>query len=223
MEDVWKHHFRYYDLFQNNSDRYVKTLKLNAKELEDFHKILDGGAGTGNLTLELLKQGHEVVAVDLDDFSIELLKEKCADFLDKLKILKMDVQELDFEDEFFDGVVSIFVLSFVENSEKYFSEVYRVLKPAGKLTISSWAPVEDSWIGIMDLLEEELKEKKLLPKYQKEWDYIEESSGENLKKVLQGPSLKETEEMLRKVGFKNLQEFDENPFGKYAYSLSCEK
>ncbi len=77
MANTWTETLRYYDLIHNNSDRYERTIELHVQELQECHKILDTGAGTGNLTLELLKQGHEVVAIDNDKFALTLLRKKC--------------------------------------------------------------------------------------------------------------------------------------------------
>ncbi len=223
MDKVWEHHFKYYDLFQNNSERYRKTIDLHLKELKYFKKILDTGAGSGNLTFELLKQDKEVTAIDLDEFSLEILKQKCKEYKNKLKILKMDVQKLAFRNNEFGAVSSMFVIPFVKDNKKYFSEVYRVLRKGGKFTISAWAPVSDSWYGIMDLLEKELEQKGLLPKYQKEWEYIQESSKAHVKNVVKGPKVEELKLMLDESGFKNIRDYPKNPYNKYAYFITCEK
>ncbi len=223
MDDIWKHHFKYYDLFQNNSERYRKTIELHLKELKNFKKILDTGAGSGNLTFELLKQGKEVTAIDLDEFSLKLLKEKCKKYKDRLKVLIMNTQNLNFRNNEFNGVSSMFVIPFVGDNKRYFSEVYRVLKDNGKFTISVWAPVSDSWYGIIELLEKELKNKGLLPKFQKQWDYISQSSKVHVQNVLKGPKVDELKIILKKIGFKKIKDYPENPYKKYAYFLTCEK
>jgi SAM-dependent methyltransferase len=41
--------------------------------------ILDVGAGTGRVTLDLLRAGHEVVALDLDDELLSALRERAGD------------------------------------------------------------------------------------------------------------------------------------------------
>ncbi len=223
MKNLWKHHAKYYDLFQNNSTRYRNIIEIFLQELKECDKILDTGAGSGNLTLELLKQGHKVVAIDLDKFSLEILRKKCAAYSKNLNVLQMDVQALSFKHDEFDGVSSMFVIPFVKNNKKYFSEVYRVLKKKGKFTISTWAPIVDSWYGIIGLQTKELEQKKILPKYQKEWNYTMESAKIAINDVLKGSNLEKLKIMLKKAGFKNIKEYPNNSYGKYAYFLSCEK
>jgi len=97
------------------------------------------------LTVEFLKQGKEVTAIDSSDFALEILKDRCKAYKDKVKVQTMDVQKLDFADGTFDGACSMFVIPFVDDNLKYFSEVYRVLKKGGKFSISAWAPVPEKF------------------------------------------------------------------------------
>jgi len=223
MKDIWKHHFKFYDLFQNNRDAYNLMKKFHLNELKDFNNILDTGCGSGNLTFELLKEGHNVTAVDFNKFALEILKEKCFRFKNRLKIVKMDLQKIKLENESFDGASSMIVIPFIKNNKKYFLGVYKVLKGGGKFSISTCVPVKDSWHGIMELLEEELTKKGSLPKYKKEWNYQIESSKKAIKMVLSGPNLKKLKSMLKKAGFVKINVLPNNPYGKYAYFLTCEK
>jgi len=222
MDELWQHHFKYYDLFQNNSNNYRKTIKFHLKELKNFKKILDTGAGSGNLTFEFLKQGKEITAIDSNEYSLKLLKDKCKNYKDKLKVLKMDTKKLDFGNSEFDGASSMFVIPFVNDNKKYFSEVYRVLKNSAKFTISSWAPISNSLQGLMNPLRKELKQKGLLPEYEKEWNYIQKSDRVHIKQVERGSNIKELKIILKNVGFKNIKEL-ETPYGKYVYFLVCSK
>jgi ubiquinone/menaquinone biosynthesis C-methylase UbiE len=197
--------------------------KFHLGELKDFKNILDTGCGSGNLTLGLLEEEHIVTAIDSNEFALKILKKKCSKFKDRLKVIKMDAQEISLEDKSFDGASSMIVIPFVRNNKKYFSGVYKVLKGGGKFSISAWAPVKDSWHGIMELQKQELTRKGILPKYKKEWDYQTESAKKAIKIVLSGPNLKKLKSMLKKAGFVKINVLPDNPFGKYAYFLTCEK
>jgi len=70
MRVIWKHHFKFYDLFQNNRDAYNSMKRFHLNELKYFKNILDTGCGSGNLTFELLKEGHNVTAVDFNEFAL---------------------------------------------------------------------------------------------------------------------------------------------------------
>lgn len=222
MNKLWEYHFKYYDLFQNSFDNYRDVINLHLKELKKFKKILDTGAGTGNLTLELLKQKHFVTAVDSNKYSLDVLKNKCKNYIKNLNVQLMDVQEFKFEDESFDGVSSMFVIPFVNDCEKYLSEVYRVLREGGKFTLSAWTPVQDR-TSLMKERELELKKKKILPKYQKEWEIILKSAKILAKEVQKGFETNELKSSLEKIGFKQVNILKNNPYKKYSCFITCIK
>jgi ubiquinone/menaquinone biosynthesis C-methylase UbiE len=210
------------DIFEGKLDRYIGTIDFHLRELNGYDNVLDSGAGTGNLTLELLKRGHVVTAVDLDDPSLNILRKKCFGY-DGLDVRKMDVQSLDFGDNKFDAVSSMFVIPLVEDIRAYVSEVYDSLRKGGKFSISAWAPVENSWYEVVEHPREELMRKGVLPKYQEEFDALVESTKELVDVVLSGPDLCELKMILEDVGFRNIKNYDENPCKGYAYFLTCEK
>jgi ubiquinone/menaquinone biosynthesis C-methylase UbiE len=222
MKDLWKHHFKYYDLFQNNFRRYRETIETHLNKLKNYHKILDTGAGSGNLTLELLKQGHKVVAIDSNKYALEILENKCKKFKNEVEVMRMDVQKIDLEDNSFDGVSSMFLIPFVEDNKKYISEVYRILRAEGRFSISAWSPVKDSLHGLLDLQKHELEEKRILPKHQREWEYVLKSAKVAVNQVLNGISESEFIKILEKTGFKNFKKI-KHDYGKYAWFLTCEK
>ena len=96
-------------------------------------KILDVGCGTGFFTILLTKQGHEVTGVDLTPEMIErsicLAKEEQAD----CRFQVMDAENLEFEDETFDLVISRNLTWTLPDVEQAYGEWKRVLKKDGIL------------------------------------------------------------------------------------------
>ncbi len=97
-------------------------------------KILDVGCGHG----DLLKPIHEKT---LHSYGIDPDKEA----IEKNTFIKntsvAGAESLPFEDNFFDLVVSAWVLEHLPDPEKAFKEIHRVLKPGGKvvfLTPNVW-------------------------------------------------------------------------------------
>lgn len=91
---------RIYDELMANVD-YPKWAQfmsdLAEKQGEKPINILELGCGTGNITLELLKMGYEVVGVDISEEMLEIAREKTADFGEKAILITQDITDMDFD------------------------------------------------------------------------------------------------------------------------------
>ncbi|MBU0546478.1 class I SAM-dependent methyltransferase [Patescibacteria group bacterium] len=96
-------------------------------------KILDAGAGTGRLAVELSRQGAKVFALDVSEEMLKVLSSKDK----KIKTVIGDVEELPFEENFFDWIVSAFVIVHLKDPTRFFDEVYRVLKDGGRFLLTN--------------------------------------------------------------------------------------
>lgn len=98
----------YDDLMQNIDYKkwanYVMAL-VNQKGDEPLN-ILELGCGTGNVTLELLKLGYEVVGIDISEEMLEIAREKTFDFGNKIILIQQDISDLDFDVYEIDCVVA---------------------------------------------------------------------------------------------------------------------
>jgi SAM-dependent methyltransferase len=75
----------------------------------------------------------------------------------------MDAEHLKFPDGSFDFVFCSFAIFFFPQLERALSEMMRVLKPGGRLAISTWGPVDERGKWYTELLESYLPEKKQEP------------------------------------------------------------
>jgi SAM-dependent methyltransferase len=104
---------------------------------DECNTVLDAGCGTGRNLLYFLKSGVQVYGVDLNPEAIAELKNLTGAFPhinpdENFSIAP--VEQLPFEDENFDLVVSSAVLHFAENQEHFeamLTSMWRVLKPGG--------------------------------------------------------------------------------------------
>ncbi|NNF78769.1 MAG: methyltransferase domain-containing protein [Rhizobiales bacterium] len=117
-------------------------------EAVDFRpgsKVLDVAAGNGNATLAFAKRWCDVLSTDyVDQFLDHGRVRACAEGLD-VNFQEADVQNLPFEDESFDGVVSTFGVMFAPDQPKAAAEIARVCRSGGKIALANWTP--QSFIG----------------------------------------------------------------------------
>lgn len=110
------------------------SLKEYLKDKCQGKAILDYGCGNGVHAWWLAKYGGNVTAIDLSEKSLEIAKKKAEKegVLQKIKFIKMDCEELDFPDKFFDIIFDGGTFSSLD-LDKAFLELKRVLKPGGFL------------------------------------------------------------------------------------------
>lgn len=129
-----------YDLAAENYDKKEKYLNSfeQGKIIPLFgdvngKKILDVGAGTGRLAVELAKKGAIITALDVSEKMLKILQRKNKKIITALG----DAESLPFADEEFDWVAAEFLIVHLKNPEIFFDEAYRVLKNRGRLLITN--------------------------------------------------------------------------------------
>ncbi len=91
--------------------------------------VLEIGAGTGIYSATSVETGARVVATDISEASLELLRRRL-DNPPNLEAPVADMEALPFEDEAFDVVLCAGSLSYGDN-DTVMNEIFRVLKPGG--------------------------------------------------------------------------------------------
>ena len=95
--------------------------------------VLEIGCGAGLITSHITKAGAHLTAIDLTDQAIEITKARFD--LENLSadIKQMNAEKMEFENDTFDLVISWGVIHHSGNMQNIIDEIYRVLKPGGKV------------------------------------------------------------------------------------------
>jgi arsenite methyltransferase len=108
--------------------------------------VLDIGCGTGFLACDMApavtESGH-ILALDPKPSMIEAARERCAEF-PQVEIKQGDITSIQAANDQFDLVTCTQVLLYVEDIDRALSEIYRVLKPGGRVAI-----LETDWRGVV--------------------------------------------------------------------------
>ena len=133
-------------------EAWLEVLKSQFPEkAKEELKILDIGTGPGFFPVILAEAGYQVTAVDYTQEMLDTAKKNAGELCRNIKFYKMDAQNLEFEDDMFDVVISRNLTWNLKNPERAYKEWCRVLKPGGKLL-----NFDANWYGY--LYDEEKKE-----------------------------------------------------------------
>src|ERR1700755_1799011 len=100
-------------------------------------RILDAGCGSGRNLVYFLREGFDVCGVDTSPEAVarvRALARALAPRLPEDNFRRESVEEMSFEDESFDAVLSSAVLHFARDEARWLAsmrEMWRVLKPGG--------------------------------------------------------------------------------------------
>lgn len=106
---------------------------LSSEQFNSDTKILDVGCGTGQTAAYLYNQYRaNITCIDINPVMLNKAGERFRALQIPIDLQSASIEELPFEDQSFDVVLSESVLVFV-NKTRALQEIYRVLKSGGKL------------------------------------------------------------------------------------------
>jgi SAM-dependent methyltransferase len=107
--------------------------------------VLDVAAGTGNASIPAAAAGAHVIATDLTPELFTAGRQRAQRASVELEWVAADAEDLPFENERFDYVLSSIGVQFVPRHEIVASELVRVCRPGGTIALGNWAA--DGYIG----------------------------------------------------------------------------
>lgn len=135
FDDVAKHYDRTNSVLSLGNSLIWRMQTVRAIAPKVGERILDLAAGTGTSSAALAKSGARVVAADFSAGMIEVGRRKYPD----LEFVQADAMDLPFKTGEFDVVTISFGLRNVADPKKALREMYRVLKPGGRLVVCEFS------------------------------------------------------------------------------------
>ncbi len=127
------------------------TLQITGEELAEAmdmradSTILDVAAGNGNATLAFARRFCDVTSTDYVESLLEASGKRAQAEGLFVNYKVADAENLPFDDQSFDAVVSTFGVMFTPNQKQSTAELQRVVKAGGKIGMANWTP--ESFIG----------------------------------------------------------------------------
>jgi ubiquinone/menaquinone biosynthesis C-methylase UbiE len=119
-----------------------------AVDLRAGERVLDVACGHGNVALAAARRTWEpVVGLDYVPALLERGRERAAAERFEIEFVEGDAQEMPFEDESFDAVLSTFGVMFAPDQQRAADELLRVCRSGGRIGLASWVP--DGVVGEM--------------------------------------------------------------------------
>ena len=103
-------------------------------------RVLDVAAGTGNASIPAAERGATVTASDLTPELLEAGRRRAEAEGLELEWVEADAENLPFDDESFDVVMSSIGAMFAPRHQDVADELVRVCRPGGTIGLLSWTP-----------------------------------------------------------------------------------
>lgn len=114
----------------------VSDVAVAALGLTGGERVLDVACGTGNAALVAERAGASVTGLDGSPRLLEVARERVPGG----EFVQGDAGKLPFEDAGFDAAVSVFGVIFARPPEQAAAEIARVVRPGGRVAITTWPP-----------------------------------------------------------------------------------
>jgi len=118
----------------------MAELLCEAVDVRSGWKVLDVAAGNGNASLAAARRGCRVTSTDYVPAMLAGGRKRAAAEGLKIEFLDADAEDLPFEDQSFDAVLSTVGVQYAPNQERAAAEILRVCRKGGKIGLANWTP-----------------------------------------------------------------------------------
>lgn len=119
-----------------------------AADLPEDGRFLNAGCGGGRAVLETLADDYETVGLDISDEQLSLASERAP----AARLVRGDLTRIPLADDAVDALTALHSVIHVprEHHERVFAEFARVLRPGGRLLVTTgvgeWEGENDDWL-----------------------------------------------------------------------------
>lgn len=117
----------------------------DAGELHAGERVLDVGCGRGTAALVAARRYCQTTGIDYVPSLLDRARARAAADGLEARFLEADAQDLPFDDDHFDAVLSVYGVQFAPDQQRAARELIRVTRPGGRIVLAS--PMPYGWSG----------------------------------------------------------------------------
>ncbi len=151
LEEVFDGAAEFYDRAGPSIFRQFAARLVEWMTIAPGARALDVATGKGAVLIPIAQRvgaGGSVIGIDLSSAMLDEAERAArAAGIANYQLRKMDAENLEFPDASFDAVTCAFALFFFPAMDAALREMYRVVKPGGRIGISMWgkSPFDPAW------------------------------------------------------------------------------
>ena len=194
------------DVMSAGMHRLWKIFAIEQSGVREGSRVLDVAGGTADLSLAFAKRvgkSGQVVLTDINSSMLTVGRDRLLDQGYAMPATQCDAEKIPFKDNYFDCVTVAFGLRNMTHKDVALREMYRVLKPGGRLLVLEFSKVWKPLQPVYDAYSF-----KLLPlmgqffaKDADSYRYLAES-------IRMHPSQEELKQMMEQAGFGRVEYFN---------------
>jgi demethylmenaquinone methyltransferase/2-methoxy-6-polyprenyl-1,4-benzoquinol methylase len=194
------------DLMSAGLHRLWKAFAVMRGGVREGARVLDVAGGTGDLALAFARQAGKTGQVWLTDINGAMLMRGRDRICDKgfiLPVARCDAEKLPFPENYFDCVSVAFGLRNMTRKETALAEMYRVLRPGGRLLVLEFSRIWQPLAPAYDFYSFEIITRlgKLIAGDEPGYRYLVES-------IRQHPDQETLKALMARVGFERVDYFN---------------
>ena len=194
------------DVMSAGMHRLWKIFAIEQSGVKEGSRVLDVAGGTADLSLAFAKrvgQSGQVVLTDINSSMLTVGRDRLLDQGYAMPATQCDAEKIPFRDNYFDCVTVAFGLRNMTHKDVALSEMYRVLKPGGRLLVLEFSKVWKPLQPVYDVYSFKLLPLmgQLFAKDAESYRYLAES-------IRMHPSQEDLKQMMEQAGFGRVEYFN---------------